>query len=296
MKNILVATDFSNNAYAALFYATQLLASKPCNFYILNAFTENTLFGEKDTRAFAGKNLSVALKAKSEEKLKQTFHKINLDNDNGQHEFQTLSVKGNLTPVMQRAIEKYDIDLVVMGTKGNTGAKEIFIGSNTMKVTHAINQCPILAVPKEIDYKTPKEIAFFTDFKKGCAKKTIAPLLFIASLFSSAIRVAHIEEEHSLEKEQESHRKLLELSLTGFEHSFHSVQDAIDKAKVINDFLEENQVELFSMVQRKRSLFELWYVNLSSKTLVFIVRFHFSFFLSRNDNCHRNKRSVNLHL
>ena len=42
MKNILAATDFSNNAYCALFYATQLLKSKPCTFYILNTFTELT--------------------------------------------------------------------------------------------------------------------------------------------------------------------------------------------------------------------------------------------------------------
>ncbi len=42
MKNILVATDFSNNAYCVLFYAAKLLEYKKCTFYLLNTFLELT--------------------------------------------------------------------------------------------------------------------------------------------------------------------------------------------------------------------------------------------------------------
>ena len=42
MKNILVATDFSNDAYCALFYITKLMVSRPCSFLLLNVFDELT--------------------------------------------------------------------------------------------------------------------------------------------------------------------------------------------------------------------------------------------------------------
>ena len=143
-----------------------------------------------------------------------------------------------------------------MGSKGQTGAKEIFLGSNTIQAANSINRCPILAVPKQMDYKNPKEIAFVTDFKKGCAKEIIEPLLFLASQTKAHIRVMHINEEEILSTEQESHRKLLELCLKGVEYSFHWIQDFADKAQTIDGFLEKLNIDMFAMVHHKRSFFE----------------------------------------
>ena len=42
MQNILVPTDFSNDAYNALFYASKLFKSKTCNFYLLNTYSESS--------------------------------------------------------------------------------------------------------------------------------------------------------------------------------------------------------------------------------------------------------------
>ena len=256
MKNILVTTDFSNDAYCALFYISKLMASKSCTFYILNVYDELTPLAGKKAPLFGGKKLLNQLQIESNEKLTNVFHKIILDNDNTMHSFQTLSKKGVLSKVVIKTIEENAIDLVVMGNKGNTGAKEIFMGSNTIQVANAITLCPILAVPKQIDYTTPKEIAFVTDFKKGCAKKIIEPLFFIASLSNAAIRVMHINEEEILDAEQELKRKLLDNYLKEFTHSFHWMQNFTDKAQVIDNFLEKLHIDMFAMIHHKRSFFE----------------------------------------
>src|SRR5690606_30982176 len=202
MKNILIATDFSNDAYCALFYITKLMTSRPCSFFILNVFDELTpLEGKKDT-LFGGKKLLDRLELQSKDKLTQTVHRIVLDNKEPQHHFQTLSEKGHLSKTIIKTIDTFQIDLLVMGSKGKTGAKEIFLGSNTIQAANAMTKCPVLAVPKQIDYKTPKAIAFVTDFKKGCEKKTINPLLLLASLTMASIHVMHINEEETLDKEQ----------------------------------------------------------------------------------------------
>lgn len=256
MKNILVATDFSNNAYCALFYVTKLLASQPCTFHLLNVFNELTPLQGKKPKLFVSEKLLKKLQIESEEKLTKTKHKIVLDNDNSKHQFQTISEKGILSKIMTKTIDKLHIDLVVMGNKGITEAADIFFGSNTIQVANIINKCPILAIPGEMDFKEPKEIAFVTDFKKGCAKKSIEPLLFITSLFKAKIRVLHITEEEILNTEQESNRKLLDICLKDVDHTFHWRQLSNDKAKVIQVFLEKLNVDLYSMVNQKHNLFE----------------------------------------
>ncbi|MEH6769113.1 universal stress protein [Maribacter arcticus] len=256
MKNILVATDFSNNAYCALFYVTKLLASQPCTFHLLNVFNELTPLQGKKPKLFVSEKLLKKLQIESEEKLTKTKHKIVLDNDNSKHQFQTISEKGILSKIMTKTINKLHIDLVVMGNKGITEAADIFFGSNTIQVANIINKCPILAIPGEMDFKEPKEIAFVTDFKKGCAKKSIEPLLFITSLFKAKIRVLHITEEEILNTEQESNRKLLDICLKDVDHTFHWRQLSNDKAKVIQVFLEKLNVDLYSIVNQKHNLFE----------------------------------------
>jgi nucleotide-binding universal stress UspA family protein len=257
MKHILVATDFSNDAYCALFYVAKLMASRPCTIYILNVFDENTPLHGKKTKLFGSKKRLKELEKESKENLTSTYHKIIMDAENARHRFQIISKKGILVKVITKILDEHQIDLVVMGTKGQTGAKEIFLGSNTVQAANAITKCPILAVPKQIDYKAPKEIAFMTDLKKGCVKEAIAPLLYLASLTEASIRVMHINEEEILNKEQESHRKQLELCLKDVNHSFHWVQEFDDKAMVIDAFIEKMKVDMFAMIHHKRSFFEM---------------------------------------
>ncbi len=256
MKNILVATDFSNNAYCALFYATKLLASRPCSFYILNVFDELTPLQGKKSKLFSSKKQLEELQIQSKEKLTSTFHRIFMDNENGKHQFQTLSKKGMLSKIIAKTIDEKQIDLVVMGNKGLTDASDIFFGGSTLRVLNKIKKCPILAIPGEMDFKQPKEMAFITDFKKGCAKDSITPLLFLASIINASIRVMHISEEEILNQEQESHKKLLELCLKDCSHSFHWMQAFGDKAKVIDTFLKKLSVNLYAMVNHKHNLFE----------------------------------------
>lgn len=256
MKNILVATDFSNNAYSALHYATQLLASRTCTFYILNVFDELTPILGKKAKLFNNKNQLTTLQKESKEGLDLTSHRIVLDTANTKHLFKTISKKGNLADTIAKTIEEKKIDFLVMGNKGLTETADIFFGSNTIKTVNHINKCPVLAIPGEADFKAPKEIAFITDLKRDCTKDSIAPLLFLVSLTNASVSVMHMTEEKILNKEQESYRKLLALCLKDIEHSFHWVQEFDDKAKVIEVFLKKQHIDMYAMVNHKRNLFE----------------------------------------
>ena len=256
MKNILVTTDFSDNAYCALFFVTNLLATKPCTFYILNTYSEISMLQGKSLPPLGCKKYLQQLEVDSNEQLTHIKHKIVLDNDNPQHHFEVISQKGDLAKIIVEKIETLQIDLVTMGNKGLTEAADIFFGSNTIKVANTITQCPVLAIPGELDFKPIKEIAYVTDFKKSCNQNTLAPLLYLATLCNAAIRVMHITEKEILNETQEFNRKQIGGFLEDVEHSFHWMQNFDDKAKVIDIFLEKFKVDMYTMVNQKRGIIE----------------------------------------
>ena len=256
IKNILVATDFSNNAYSALFYATQLLASENCTFYLLNTYTELTPLNDELLPGFGVKKLLKKLEIQSKEKLINISHRIVLDTDNPKHTFNIISQKGDLAKVIKNLLPELHIDLVVMGNKGLTAAADIFFGSHTIKVANKINECPILAIPGEYDFKVPKEIAFVTDFEQYCNKSSLNPLLKIAELSKASIRVLHIDEEKFYNPAQEANRKTLQISLRQMEHSFQTVREFDDKAKVIDVLLDKMAVDMYAMVNYPHNLFQ----------------------------------------
>ncbi|TDS14182.1 nucleotide-binding universal stress UspA family protein [Maribacter caenipelagi] len=254
IKNILVATDFSNEAYNALYYATQIFASKQCTFHIIHAY-DDMIVNAKNV-LFTGQKELEKLQTTSQDNLTKTVHKIVLDTGNKLHKFNTISVKGSLPSVISKTIESHEIDLVVLGNKGKTGAKELFMGSNTIQIANTITTCPILAIPKEIAFKPIEEIAFVTDYKKGCTKSTISMLLNIANITDASIAVLHINEEEIMTPKQVSNQKLLDKCLVQTPHSYDEIWNYADKANVIQDFIAEREINMLAMSYHRRKFFE----------------------------------------
>lgn len=254
IKNILVATDFSNEAYNALFYATKIFASTICTFHIVHAYDDLVLSAKN--ALLKGQKEMNNLQNLSQENLTKTEHKIILDTGNTIHQFNTISSKGSLASVISKTIESHDIDLVVMGNKGKTGAKELFMGSNTIQIANTITTCPILAIPREIAFKPIEEIAFVTDYKKGCTKSSISMLVNIAEISDASVAVLHINEEELMTSKQVSNQKLLDTCLLNTPHSYDEIWNYADKANVIQDFIAEREISMLAMSYHRRKFFE----------------------------------------
>jgi len=154
---------------------------------------------------------------------------------------------------IKKQLDHQHTDLIVMGNKGLTDTADIFFGSNAIQVVNKLNGCPIMAIPNEMDYTAPKEIAFVTDYTADRHPKTIAPLLYIASLIKTTIRVMHINKDQVLNRTQENNSIHLEIFL---EAVTQNMCEFDDKAKVVETFLDKMHIDLFAMVNRKMNLFE----------------------------------------
>lgn len=256
MKRILIPTDFSNNAYCALFYATRLFQNEACQFFILNTFEVDTpvLTSRLDTNK--GKLMYEELSTQSKEKLTETLHTITRDTEDLTHTFETISVSKNLSETINKTIKNKRIDLVVMGTKGATGMKEVFMGSNTVKVITRIKGCPVLAVPDEYDFKKPLEIAFATDFRRSYNNEELQLLFEMASLFDATIRIMHIHDQEKLDDAQELNFKELKTLLGEIKYSVHWISRFDQKAKLIKEFISKMNIDILSMFYYKHGLME----------------------------------------
>ncbi|WP_420601125.1 universal stress protein [Flagellimonas sp.] len=256
MKNILVPTDFSNDAYNALHYTTQLLADEECTFHILNVYDEHVTLKTSRFLREGGKVLLKLIADESKEGLTQTVHRINLDTENPKHTFRAISKKGEMLECIGLCAFDLDIDLVVMGNKGKMGVKEILMGSNTIRAIGRIKKCPILMVPKEMEFVEPKQITFVTCYKRNFSHNVLDPLLYIARMHQSSVQIMHIDEDKKLDKNQKNNKVILEKELSEIEYSTHWRPYYTEKTKVINDFVKDLGTNLLVMVNYEHNLLE----------------------------------------
>ena len=249
--NILVPTDFSNNAWSATLYALNLYADQECRFYFLNSLS----LSHSDSRAYMTTRYVDTMTESSQRDLKDLKARaIKLNNE--KHSFEVICTSEDIAPAIKRAVKQHQIDLVVAGTKGASGVSKFFLGSNAVNMIQNLEIAPMLAVPNEYEYRTPKHIAFPTDFNRVYKTKELQALTDFADLFKAHIYVLHINLKEDLSEVQQSNMRALQSHLENHEHTFHWMEKSGTKSDEINEFIEEFKIDLLAMVNYKHSFIE----------------------------------------
>ena len=90
-----------------------------------------------------------------------------------------------------------NIDLIVMGSKGVTGLKEIFIGSNTEKVVRCAD-IPVLVIKEPLKNFTINHLVFASNFTSA-GRKTFQKVLDFAHFFNAKIHFLYVNTIHNFE-------------------------------------------------------------------------------------------------
>ncbi len=253
MKHILVPTDFSDNAWNALKYGIELFQKTKCTFYVMhiNPIPGYTGAGTSVKRA-SGKLADTLLKdsMKNLNALIARTKELSLKTE---HTFVPLAFYSHFTDTVKGVVENKNIDLIIMGTKGATGAKEVLFGSNTANVIK-MSKCTVLAIPPHYSYKEPKEILFPTDYEITYEKEKFYQLLDIAKWYASSINVMHVSTGYDLSQKQENNKRELK-KLLGSSSIFHDVPDN-SVITAVNKFQVKTPVNLIVMVQNKHTFME----------------------------------------
>jgi nucleotide-binding universal stress UspA family protein len=268
MKRILLPTDFSDNSIEAIKYALLVYKEVKTTFHLLNTYTPAVYQTEYLMGSLGQIGLGDILRESSMTQLQDL--KTRLENlfRNPKHTIIVHSAFNTLQGEITEKVEAENIDLIVMGTKGATGAKEILFGTNTVHVIKK-TKCPVLLIPPKLAYKAPKEILFPTDFEIEYEKEMLSSILEVAKQHKAKINVLHVHQGYDLSIAQEIHKTQLK-NILGSKVLFHEVPDNGIIAAV-NDFQVKTTIDLLVMVQNKHTFIERLFIEPVIKKIGFHV-------------------------
>lgn len=255
MKNILIPTDFSENSWNAIKYGLAHFKNIACNFYLLHVtFYSHYLHGDAPIIT-AGIDIENTFVEKAKSDFKKMLLKIKKIKTNENHHFFTLTSYNFFIDSVKKHIEEKNIDLVIMGTKGASGMKEVIIGSNTGDLITQV-KCPVFIVPENAAFKKPKEIAFPTDYNIFHHPEILKGISDLADRYSSTLRILHVARKNEeLSEFQLENKGLLHNYFLDEKHSFHRITNK-NIEQGIQCFVESRDIDMIVMVAKNINLFQ----------------------------------------
>ncbi|WP_298484404.1 universal stress protein [uncultured Maribacter sp.] len=271
MKKIVIPTDFSDNAWNATKYALELFKDEECIFFLVNTYTPAIANSRFMAAAVNGTPIEDGVSLASKKGLQTIVKKVKKSYNNPKHSFKTISSFSLLVDEVKEIVEEKNIDLIVTGTKGSSGVKEIFMGSNTVRIIKSIKNCPVLAIPELFDYSSPLEMAFATDFNRFYSLSELQPLITLAKTFKSVIRIVHVQYEiKALTELQHFNLGMLRKYFEEVEHYVHTVSELNSISKTLEIFSSELDIHLLAMLNYQHSYME----KMTREPVVKRIAFH----------------------
>ncbi len=253
-KRILIPTDFSKNSWNSIKYAMELYKREYCEFFILHTyfhsgFSNESLLIPKPSEAELGILHTVAEKDMEKLKLQMAYY-----SENTNHSFNFINEFGQFFDILKKTIEKQDIELIIMGTRGETDNKDFVFGSNAVNVMEKIRNCPVFTIPGSVTFKDPNEIVFPTSFKTHYKQKELGILVEMAKLTNAPIRTLHVHNGKPLSASQKENKALLESILDSVKFTHHQLYD-VDLQTAVRCFVQSRESEMIAIVNKKHHLF-----------------------------------------
>ena len=233
MKNILLPTDFSKNSKNAIKYALKFFEGEKCTFHILNSqkpsnyITADVLYGAPGTSVYEG--------ILNGEEF--TFvPKVDFD---------------NIVDAVNQAVALNNIELIIMGSNGATGAAEVIFGSNTLKIIRKV-ECPIIVIPEGYAFEKINSVLLSLNYQYDVANKSFNIISEIVKKNNASLKILEIEEESLELSSQRNHAEEVFKEI-GFER--FSIKN-IPASMAINAFEQLIPVQLHAMIVERKSFFD----------------------------------------
>ncbi len=245
MKNILVPTDFSDCAYAAVKIAADIARKQNAKIRLLHVY-ERPIYGFVDMAIDHEQNRK--LRAEINEK----FDQLKADSV-----LSGLDIATSLAwdkPVWETVLEDdfKDHDLIVMGTHGASGFKEVFIGSNAEKVVRS-SKIPVLSVNQYNKPFNPDSIVFASNFYRE-AESAFKVVDKVRNSFNAKVKFLKINTPGNFEATWYSEKVMSEfaenIGLT--DYSMHIYNDENVEKGILN-FCTSNEPGIIAIATHGRS-------------------------------------------
>lgn len=234
MTTILVPVDFSDTSSNALSYAIQLFGPGSLEIKLL------TVYGNRST-ALIMKNIDGLLEKDAKGRMNELL--THFKERYPDVVFTSTISKNQPVPAITAMGDSGKFDYIVMGTKGASGLKEVFMGSVAGGVVSK-TKAPVIVVPGEHTYRPLDNIVFSVGNDPFSDARVVDPLRKIARMHQSKIKVLHIADKKTPQ---------IEKALKALEDLNPSVDYAFGTGKTSKDLADYLMKDFSGMVCLIRS-------------------------------------------
>ncbi len=239
MKSIIVATDFSKEAENALRYAAAAAQKLKTKIIIFNAFNlpphaGNTLFPAPVIQELIDLNNNI-LKEKAKEIIEEFNIEVNYE-----------SSLMELDDEIDKLIQKYEADLVIMGMAPKSLSQDLFGNTTTSFITRL--KFPVLAVPLGATFKEVKKILFACDMLHGVEQKMLEKIKVFAISLGAEIEIFSVHQKVKALKK--NHLLSIDETLKEVAHSYKNIEST-EIIKEIEKEVKAFGADLLIMIPHK---------------------------------------------
>ncbi|GAA4325673.1 universal stress protein [Christiangramia aestuarii] len=271
-KHLLIPTNFSKHSWNSLIFAMNMYKKHACTFYLINAYDSQNFLSE--AIALGKKDDEETEKHISEKGLDRIMKGLSFRKENPKHQFQTISHEGDLVEGVQDSVDKYGIDLIVLGSKGDSAGINSGHENSISRITEKVEQCPVLVIPEEYELKSDKklEIVFPSNFRIPFKQKELLPLVELSESLDASVRVLYINSDlKPLTSEQEEIKAELAGHLSEIPFGFHTLTQTSPSTGV-HLFIESRECDFLALYQRKQGFFSRLFQHSRTNELNFDPR------------------------
>ena len=235
MKDVIIPVDFSETSLNAARYAAAMLSGKPDTHVILyNMFEDEK---ESDTAGQYLESLRAELLQKGVE------NNIECVKEYGE----------NLIDSLGRLAYQKSAELIVMGISEKDEWKQLFIGSNTLKMAEQ-NVCPVMIIPPAAKYTGIKNIALTSDFKDVDVTIPVLAIKTVLEIFNASLHIVNVDNEHyvSLTQEYLDERVKMQKMFSEFNPEFYFI-GMNDFHEAIDTFIKDYEIDMLITIPRHHS-------------------------------------------
>lgn len=254
MKKILFPTDFSEAANNAFIYALNIAKATGASLTTLHVYRPPNL---------KSINAPVKMREFVESYDLNTFHnykdsipelrKIAEEAGMGSVPMYHVLKEGNTIDTILGTAKEDEADMIVMGTTGANGFKELFMGSTAGEILENADR-PVLAIPDEASFDgLIDQIAFSTSFADD-EEKALDKVLEFAALFNAKVHVINVDVAHTSEYTHKM--EALQAKYTDKENMIFQVLEGNDIYEVMTAYLQKEEVDFLAMLTKKRTFFQ----------------------------------------
>lgn len=254
VKKILFPTDFSEAAENAFVYALNLAKAVDAQIVTLHVYQLPGLRSANLSNTLADyyEDLNLEEFENYRDKIPQLQFIAEREKLTEVEVYHCLE-EGDTVPAILRAIESEEADMVVLGTTGATGAKEIFLGSVAGEVLENA-PCPVLAVPNQAIFDGMLDEFAITTAYTDEDEAALRWLMDWADLFSASIEVIHADYQHA--EDLGARMEKYQAKFADQEHLSFTVIDCNTFEEGISDYLSSSSADLLAMLTHKRNFWQ----------------------------------------